>query len=198
MATTGRTTGRAPTRTGARAATNGSKGTEKAKVPIGSAPETITRARAGRKIQKKMPVIWEDGAVKRPSARGSKGVQPAPANGPITSRLPLSRGADGLATVATSAVGEFWEKFHYYHQLQAELENLYLWFEEFEQTLRRDNGELEMILAGVEALHRFPTEATGRVTRRVPARERPAPTAPRGTRRSQSQPTRATVSTKSR
>jgi len=194
MATTGRSTGRAPART----ATNRSKGTDEAKVPVASAPGAVTHARAGRKIQKKMPVIWEDGSVKRPSARGSKGVQPAPANGPITSRLPLSRGADGLATVATSTVGEFWEKFHYYHQLQAELENLYLWFEEFEQTLRRDNGELEMILAGVQALHRFPAQAAGRGTRQAAAREHPAPTAPRGTRRSQSQPTRATASTKPR
>ena len=192
MATTGSNTGRATARTGARAATNGSGGTERAKVPMATDAGTITRARAGRKIQKKMPVIWEDGSVKRPAARGSKGIQPAPAKGPITSRLPLSRGTDGLATVATSAVGEFWEKFHYYHQLQAELENLYLWFEEFEQTLHRDNGELEMILAGVQARHRPPTETSGRVTRRA------APTAARATRRAQSQPARATVSTKRR
>jgi hypothetical protein len=49
-----------------------------------------------------------------------------------------------------------------------------------------------MILAGVQARHRPPTETSGRVTRRA------APTAARATRRAQSQPARATVSTKRR
>lgn len=111
------------------------------------------RPGAGRKIQKKMPVIGEDGSVSRPSARGSKAVQPPPAFGAATSRLPLSRGADGLRAVAATAVGEFWEKVHYYQKLQAELEKLYLWFEDFEQRLNRETQELEQIRAWLQALH---------------------------------------------
>jgi|GEM_PF-6868484 len=116
--------------------------------------EAATRARAGRKIQKKMPVIWDDGSVSRPSARGSRAVQPPIQYGPVTSRLPLSRATGGLTDVATTAMGEFWEKFHHYHRLQAELEKLYLWFEDFEQKLSRDNHELDRILSGVQALYR--------------------------------------------
>lgn len=114
------------------------------------------RPGAGRKIQKKMPVIWEDESISRPVARGSRASQPLPEFGPITSQLPLSRGADGLATVAATAIQEFWEKFHHYHRLQAELEKLYLWFEDFEQTLARDNKELDRILAGARAAFSSP------------------------------------------
>ncbi|MHB1527596.1 MAG: hypothetical protein ACYCZN_15225 [Candidatus Dormibacteria bacterium] len=114
------------------------------------------RPGAGRKIQKKMPVIWEDGSISRPVARGSRASQPPPAFGPITSQLPLSRGADGLATVATTAIQEFWEKFHHYHRLQAELEKLYLWFEDFEQGLGHDNQELARILSGARGAFSSP------------------------------------------
>lgn len=161
MATTKGTT-RGAVRTGARTTTTGSQLVDAGKPTTAVTRGTPRRARAGRKIQKKMPVIWEDGSVRRPSARGSKALQPPPANGPITSRLPLSRGTDGLATVATTAIGEFWDKFHHYHRLQAELEKLYLWFEDFEQALSRDNEELGRVLAGAQAIYGHSGEAPGK------------------------------------
>ncbi len=115
---------------------------------------------AGRKIQKRMPVIWEDGSISRPGARGSKAVQPPPARGPVTSALPLSRAHDGLANVAVAGVEQFWEKFHQYPRLQADLEKLYLWFEDFEQSLKRDNQELARILSGVQSLYLSPDAAS--------------------------------------
>jgi len=120
------------------------------------------RPGAGRKIQKKMPVIWKDGSISRPGARGSNAVQPPPAHGPVTSRLPLFRGTDGLANIATASIEEFWEKFHQYHRLQAEAEKLYLWFEDFEQSLRRDNKEFDRLLAGVQSLYTSLDEMLGK------------------------------------
>ena len=145
-------------------------------VPVGEGEEVAAPRRrapgAGRKIQKRMPVIYEDGSISRPGARGSKAVQPPPARGPITSSLPLSRAHDGLANVAVAGVEQFWEKFHQYHRLQAELEKLYLWFEEFEQTLSRDNKELDRVLAGVQALQRPPAETVARTAAKRPTRAR--------------------------
>ena len=130
------------------------------------------RPGAGRKIQKTMPVLYKDGRIARPGARGSKAVQPPPAHGPITSRLPLFRGTDGLAEVATASIEEFWEKFHQYHRLRAEAEKLYLWFEEFEQTLARDNQEFDRMLSGVQSIYGPPAETTARIVARRPARAR--------------------------
>ncbi len=182
MATT-RDAGRADASTGTRTAPAGSRSTSESQ-PI---PAT-RRSPAGRKIQKKMPVIWEDGSVSRPSARGSRAIQPPPARGPITSRLPLSRGADDLATVATTAIGEFWEKFHHYHRLQAELEKLYLWFEEFEQMLGRDNQELERILSGVQAAYGHSPEALGKPSPKRSGRTRPIVAEPTGRRTTTAKP----------
>lgn len=169
MATT-RGTGRTRVRSGTQPASARSQSVGKSTSV--AARDGATRGRAGRKIQKRMPVILEDGSVRRPPARGSKAVQPPAAHGPVTSRLPLSRGTDGLANIAVGAVQEFWEKFHQYHALQAELEKLYLWFENFEQSLKRDNEELDRILAGAQALHRPPAEIVGKPTARPAARAR--------------------------
>lgn len=138
-----------------------------------SEPRT-RRPGGGRKIQKKMPVIYEDGSVSRPGARGSRAVQPPPAHGPITSGLPLFRATDGLANIATASIEEFWAKFHQYHRLQAEAEKLYLWFEEFEQKLARDNRELDRVLAGVQSIYGPPFETVARTIARRPARARAA------------------------
>ena len=197
MATT-KGTGRTEARTGTRTPAASSRSIEKAKPAPSPVRVAATRARAGRKIQKKMPVIWEDGSVSRPSARGSKAVQPPPARGPITSRLPLSRGTDGLANVATAAIQEFWEKFHHYHRLQAELEKLYLWFEEFEQVLKRDNQELDRVLSGVQSIYRPPAEVLGKPIAKRPARARAAAVEPDGTRLARGSAVRRGTPVKSR
>ncbi|MHB1524892.1 MAG: hypothetical protein ACYCZN_01205 [Candidatus Dormibacteria bacterium] len=76
--------------------------------------------------------------------------------------------------MATRGVGEFWEKFHHYHRLQAELEKLYLWFEEFEQRVSRDNQELDRILLGVQAVSGSRASIVAKTTARRPVRGRTA------------------------